>query len=90
MQQLTDACVEIIEGILTGEVTRANLQAAKIAVARRYHLSSLLTNAQIYRTAQAPIRRDVVDVLQRKPMRTASGVAVIAVMTSPYPCPHGK
>jgi len=90
VQQLTDACVEIIEGILTGEVTRANLQAAKIAVARRYHLSSLLTNAQIYQTAQAPIRRDVVDVLQRKPMRTASGVAVIAVMTSPYPCPHGK
>ena len=90
VQQLTDACVEIIEGILTGEVTRSNLQAAKIAVARRYHLSSLLTNAQIYRTAQAPIRRDVVDVLQRKPMRTASGVAVIAVMTSPYPCPHGK
>ncbi|MGA7470153.1 MAG: tRNA uridine(34) 5-carboxymethylaminomethyl modification radical SAM/GNAT enzyme Elp3 [Halobacteriota archaeon] len=90
VQQLTDACVEIIEAILAGEVTRANLQAAKIAVARRYHLSSLLTNAQIYRTAQAPIRRDVVDVLQRKPMRTASGVAVIAVMTSPYPCPHGK
>ena len=90
VQQLTDACVEILDGILTGEVTRANLQAAKIAVARRYHLSSLLTNAQIYGTAQAPIQRQVVDVLQRKPMRTASGVAVIAVMTSPYPCPHGK
>jgi len=40
VQQLTDACVEIIEAILAGEVTRANLQAAKIAVARRYHLSS--------------------------------------------------
>lgn len=90
VQQLTDACAEIIDSILTGEVTRANLQAAKIAVARRYHLASLLTNAQIYQTAQGPIQREVVDVLQRKPMRTASGVAVVAVMTSPYACPHGK
>ena len=25
-----------------------------------------------------------------KPSRTLSGVAPVAVMTSPYPCPHGK
>ena len=90
VEQVADACAEIIDGILNGEVTRANLQAAKLAVSRRYHLSSLPTNAQIYETVQAPIQREVVSVLQRKPMRTASGVAVIAVMTSPYPCPHGK
>lgn len=28
--------------------------------------------------------------LIKKPMRTGSGVAVVAVMTSPHPCPHGK
>jgi elongator complex protein 3 len=27
---------------------------------------------------------------KRKPVRTISGVAVVAVMTSPYPCPHGR
>jgi elongator complex protein 3 len=30
------------------------------------------------------------EILQRKPVRTLSGVAVVAVMTSPAPCPHGK
>ena len=31
-----------------------------------------------------------IHLLQRKSVRTISGVAVVAVMTSPYPCPHGK
>ncbi len=26
----------------------------------------------------------------RKPTRTLSGVTIVAVMTAPYPCPHGK
>jgi elongator complex protein 3 len=30
-----------------------------------------------------------IQLLQRKSVRTISGVAVVAVMTSPYPCPHG-
>ena len=29
-------------------------------------------------------------ILLVKPTRTLSGVAPVAVMTSPYPCPHGK
>ena len=89
-QQLADGCAQIIDGILKGQVTRQNLQQAKMEIARRYRFSSLLTNAQIYGAAEAQIRYKLTDVLQRKPTRTASGVAVIAVMTSPYPCPHGK
>jgi len=89
-QQVADACAKIIDGILNGQITRQNLQQAKIEAARGYHSASLLTNAQIYGAANAQIRYKLVDVLQRKPTRTASGVAVIAVMTSPYPCPHGK
>ena len=30
------------------------------------------------------------DILVVKPAKTASGVAVIAVMPKPYDCPHGK
>ena len=30
------------------------------------------------------------EILRRKPVRTLSVVAVVAVMTSPAPCPHGK
>ncbi len=89
-QQDAEACAKIINGILNGQITRQNLQQAKIEVAGDYRATSLLTNAQIYGAAKAQIRYKLVDVLQRKPTRTASGVAVIAVMTSPFPCPHGK
>jgi len=35
-------------------------------------------------------REELEEVLQRKPVRTASGVSPIAIMTSPKRCPHGK
>ncbi len=35
-------------------------------------------------------KRRVLMVLRTKPMRTISGVAIIAVMTSPEKCPHGR
>lgn len=89
-QKLANACEEIIEGILAGKVTRQNLQQTKLAVARHYRFASLLTNSQIYGAAKAEIRHELTEVLQRKPTRTASGVAVVAVMTSPHACPHGK
>lgn len=42
----------------------------------------------------AALPADVVDrhlaVLRKKPMRTGSGVAILAVMSSPAGCPHGK
>jgi len=38
-----------------------------------------------------PQSRDFVkDALQRKPVRTSSGVSPVAIMTSPEMCPHGK
>jgi elongator complex protein 3 len=88
--ELAAACEDIIEGILAGKVTRQNLQHTKIVVAQRYRFASLLTNSQIYDAAKAEIRHELTEVLQRKPTRTASGVAVVAVMTSPCACPHGK
>ena len=35
------------------------------------------------------MREGLVDVLRVKPARTASGVAVVTVMTAPHACPHG-
>ncbi|MDZ5810888.1 tRNA uridine(34) 5-carboxymethylaminomethyl modification radical SAM/GNAT enzyme Elp3, partial [Halorubrum sp. AD140] len=35
-------------------------------------------------------RDDVIEVVRRKPVRTASGVSPVAIMTSPKLCPHGK
>lgn len=91
MTTIESAARELVEQLLRNEIPdEKSLNAAKKAVSIRYKLSSLLSNSQIL----AQVRDDdekqrVLDLLQLKPVRTISGVAVIAAMTSPAPCPHG-
>lgn len=57
-------------------------------VASTFHLSTMPRNEHIisYLPAGSRYRK----LLMVKPAKTASGVAVIAVMPKPYECPHGK
>ncbi len=90
MSALETAARELIEQILSNEVTdEKGLNAAKKAVSIRYKLSSLLGNSQILAAAKDNEKEAVLSLLRLKPVRTISGVAVIAAMTSPAPCPHG-
>ena len=81
----------LTELILSGEVAdKAGLQKAKIRLCRELHLPSVPPNSEtIERLDEATFRR-MEDIIKRKPVRTLSGVAVVAVMTSPAPCPHGR
>ncbi|HSQ93680.1 MAG TPA: tRNA uridine(34) 5-carboxymethylaminomethyl modification radical SAM/GNAT enzyme Elp3 [Methanoregula sp.] len=82
---------EIISRILTlpaGDETSVRL--AKIDVCRKYGLSIVPKNSAILAAALPEERETLRRVLLVKPSRTLSGVAPVAVMTSPYPCPHGK
>jgi histone acetyltransferase (RNA polymerase elongator complex component) len=47
-------------------------------------------NSAILAFASAHDREILRKILLVKPTRTLSGVAPVAVMTSPAPCPHGK
>lgn len=84
------ACREILEKVLAGEIYDENkLNKVKKEVSKQYHLASLPRNGDII-TQGSPEEQIVIkEFLKRKPVRTISGVAVIAVMTSPAPCPHG-
>jgi elongator complex protein 3 len=55
---------------------------------REYGLPGLPKNSDILAVADDE-ERDQLKLLVRKPTRTLSGVAVVAAMTSPAPCPHG-
>ncbi len=85
---------DIIDEIIDGKVKSPDdLQKAKIRLCREYSRDKLPKNAEILERVDERddvSRDDVLHVLQRKPMRTKSGVAVIAVMTSPAECPHGR
>ncbi len=81
----------IIEKILSGEITtRDNLQKVKVSLCKNFNLLSVPPNSEILADVTLEERKTVEPFLIKKPMRTMSGVAVVAVMTSPFPCPHGK
>ncbi len=84
------ACRELIEQLLRKEITtEQELNAARKAVSKRHKLSALPGNSSILAAAKDGEKKAVLELLQLKPVRTISGVAIIAAMTSPAPCPHG-
>ncbi|MEE9115379.1 MAG: tRNA uridine(34) 5-carboxymethylaminomethyl modification radical SAM/GNAT enzyme Elp3 [Thermoplasmata archaeon] len=81
----------IIDSIVAGEIrTPDQLQRAKHQACREYGLKELPTNSEILAVCPEEFRERVLPILRKKPTRTLSGVAVLAIMTEPSPCPHGK
>ncbi len=83
-------CAELVERILSGEVDADNLESAKTDVCGKYSSPRVPRNSDLLDFAPDDQRDALESVLQRKPVRTASGVSPVAVMTSPERCPHGK
>ncbi|MDK2974945.1 MAG: elongator complex protein 3 [Methanofollis sp.] len=85
-----DLCREIISRISSDSCSPPELQRIKIAVCREYRAESMPKNSAILAAATPDEARALRKVLMVKPTRTISGVAPVAVMTSPAACPHGK
>jgi elongator complex protein 3 len=82
------ACRSIAEQI-EGRNLLSVKQALKVVreVASIYHLNTMPRNEHIMQYFQDSRYRHLLMV---KPAKTASGVAVVAVMPKPYGCPHGR
>ena len=65
------------------------MQRLKLQVARTHRFEGLPSDSAILERLPPRLRKDLVDLLRVKPARTASGVAVVTVMTAPHGCPHG-
>jgi len=86
-----DLSRRIIAMVISGEIkSRDQLQKIKVKMSGEYKLREVLPNSAILAEATPEERKTVEPFLVKKPIRTLSGVAVVAVMTSPHPCPHGK
>jgi len=83
-------CQELVERILAGDVGRDDLEAAKTDVCGKYSAPKVPQNSALLDYAPDDRREELEAVLRRKPVRTASGVSPVAIMTSPEGCPHGK
>lgn len=81
----------IIKEIMEGRVkTSKDLEKIKHRACREYNLPQFISNAQILENASPEERVKLAPIIRKKPSRTLSGVAVVAVMCQPHQCPHGR
>lgn len=82
---------DVVDAILSGKVSdRDSLQRLKSKLCEKYGLDRMPSNPEILAEVPADLREKVEPTLRLKPIRSLSGVAIVAVMASPAPCPHGK
>ncbi|AMD17953.1 hypothetical protein TL18_07895 [Methanobrevibacter sp. YE315] len=85
------ACRIIIDNIINGKIsTRRDLEVEKRQLCRDLKLSKFMSNADILEYAKPEEKEIVSGILKKKPTRTMSGVAIVAVMCHPHKCPHGR
>jgi elongator complex protein 3 len=89
MSEFLLACSEISNEIikLHKQERRIDVSAIKSAVCRKYKLRHIPRLVDII-SSIPPEYNDLISQLRAKPVRTASGVAVVAVMCKPHRCPH--
>lgn len=72
---------------------KADLNRLKAAFCRTHGSASVPSDAQVLAAAESEggaLADRLRPLLRTKSMRTLSGVAVVAIMTSPAHCPHGR
>ncbi len=91
-----EAALKVLELLeFSSVVGKKEVAKVKKEVSRKYRLSKIPSDADLLKAYEGKFGRDesyekLRKVLKLKPVRTISGVAVVSVMTSPAPCPHGK
>jgi elongator complex protein 3 len=70
--------------------SKNDVNRVKIRIAQKHKLTHMPKNSDIIRFLKPNEREMILKVLRGKPVRTASGVTVVAVMTKPWPCPRGQ
>ncbi len=69
---------------------RGDVERVKIEVSREHSLSGIPGNSEIIASLKPEERPFLINVLRRKETRALSGVNVVAAMTEPRACPHGR
>jgi elongator complex protein 3 len=85
---------EIIELIVSEKINnKEELHKKKIKLCKKYEINIIPPDSEILARLPEDFsdeeRENLVSILRKKSSRTISGVAIVAVMTSPEKCPHG-
>eukprot|EP00897_Mesotaenium_endlicherianum_P004508 jgi/Mesen1/4085/ME000214S03276 len=84
------AIAEIVSAMIAGvkEGRDINLNTVKSDASRKYGLARAPKLVEIIAAVPEDWRTQLIPRLRAKPVRTASGIAVVAVMSKPHRCPH--
>ncbi|MCE5213396.1 MAG: tRNA uridine(34) 5-carboxymethylaminomethyl modification radical SAM/GNAT enzyme Elp3 [Methanobacterium sp.] len=81
----------IIGEIISGRVKNSkDLEKVKHRACREYNFPQFISNSEILQNATPQERIKIAPIIKKKPTRTLSGVAIVAVMCKPHQCPHGR
>lgn len=68
--------------------TKKDLDIIKMRTAKKFNLNKVPSNAEIIEYLRPEEKNKLIKILQRKVVRTISGITVVAVMTKPSQCPQ--
>ncbi|MFH1849486.1 MAG: tRNA uridine(34) 5-carboxymethylaminomethyl modification radical SAM/GNAT enzyme Elp3 [archaeon] len=81
---------ELIEYIINGKPGKDSITRKKIECCAKYNLKRIPTDVDIMLSASQSELPLIKQYLRTKPGRSLSGVSVVAIMTKPAKCPHGR
>lgn len=85
------ACAEIARGLAgSGDLRPSRIRSEIRRACARHSLGRIPRNREILDAASGPEFEALRAALLKRPARTGSGVAVVALMPVPYACPHGR
>ena len=85
------ACYEISQNLLLiKDPTKQQIKQEIRKTCGKYSLNRMPKSHEILSMVQGEEFSKLRKVLLKKPVKTASGVAVIALMPKPFACPHGR
>ena len=89
--KFSKACNEISQNLLiSSTLTKKDVKTEIKRICAKYSLERIPKNYEILSKVKGADFSKLQKVLLKKPVKTASGVAVIALMPKPYACPHGR
>ncbi len=87
----TKACSEITQNLLMiNDPSKKQVKEEIKKICAKYSLERIPRNHEILSTVKESEFEKLRKVLLKKPAKTASGVAVVALMPKPFACPHGR
>ena len=90
MSLLVKACSEIVQDLIQGvqDQQNLNLNAIRKRISSKYNLPRQPKLVDIIAAIPPEYKPVLLPLIRAKPVRTASGIAVVAVMCKPHRCPH--